>query len=253
MQLRHEAEPAERAAGMRRDGEDMTGVTYEQINYRNECVNTYSLKGIWIHQEGWEDKDLMNSSCLRSEFVTRLQSACSINAFSPNYLLWNNILSFMQYKTTIWDVYQSLKSTLMQHEMTHCAALAYIYLFMNDRFHWPASAGMFHPHRGLATPWFHHPAFLCNKTPAADCAVKWPARITSSKRPLACVIEQLPSCLICHQWGLPLSWFTGMPTCCLTHPVDSIKSFSGEVSGDGENNSHFHGKMVSITACASHG
>lgn len=52
MQLRHEAEPAERAAGMRHDGEDMTGVTYEQINYRNECVNTYSLKGIWIHHEG---------------------------------------------------------------------------------------------------------------------------------------------------------------------------------------------------------
>lgn len=92
---------------------------------------------------------------------------------------------------------------------------------------------------------------LCNKTPAAVWPVKCSTHMTSSKHTLFCVIEQLPPWLICHQWGRPLSWFTRMPTRCLAYPFDSIKRFADEVSGTGQNNSHFHGKMVSITACAS--
>lgn len=46
------------------------------------------------------------------------------------------------------------------------------------------------------------------------------------------VIEQLPPCLIYHQWELPLSQFTGTPACCWT--LTSIKSFSDIVVGDDE-------------------
>ena len=49
---------SERSAGMRLDGWDMIGFAYEQVNYRNGCVNTYSLKGIWRHHEGSPDKGI---------------------------------------------------------------------------------------------------------------------------------------------------------------------------------------------------
>lgn len=49
-----------------------------------------------------------------------------------------------------------------------------------------------------------------------------------------CVIEQLPPRLICCEWRLPLSSFTGVPAHCLTCPFDSIKRFADEVSGAGQ-------------------
>jgi hypothetical protein len=45
-----------------------------------------------------------------------------------------------------------------------------------------------------------------------------------------------------------LSWVTCMPARCLVYPFDSIERVSDEVSCTGQNNSHFHGKLVSI-AC----
>lgn len=49
---------------------------------------------------------------------------------------------------------------------------------------------------------------------------------------LARVIEQLPPCLIYHQWELPLCQFTGTPACCWT--LTSIKRFSDIAGDDGQ-------------------
>lgn len=70
---------------------------------------------------------------------------------------------------------------------------------------------------------------LCNKTPAAERAGKGPGGPHPPPPPPS-VIEQLPPCLIYHQWELPLSQFTGTPACCWT--LTSIKSCSDIGGGD---------------------
>lgn len=73
---------------------------------------------------------------------------------------------------------------------------------------------------------------LCNKTPAAERAGKGPDGPHHPHPHPSPVIEQLPPCLIYHQWELPLSQFTGTPACCWT--LTSIKSFPGSGGGGDE-------------------
>lgn len=54
VQLTQEEE-GERSAGTRRDGQDTTAFTYEGVNYRDGCVDTYSLKGIGRRCKGSRD------------------------------------------------------------------------------------------------------------------------------------------------------------------------------------------------------
>lgn len=85
--------------------------------------------------------------------------------------------------------------------------------------------GLFRPHPGRDFIIITINSSLCNKTPAAE---RWkipPARIPPHPQ----VIEQLPPCLIYHQWELPLSQFTGTPACCWT--LTSIERFS-DIAGD---------------------
>lgn len=64
------------------EGVDVIGFTYERVNYRNECVNTYSLKGIWRHREGSRRQRLvdneftMSSLWLLSTTVVTTQPGC---------------------------------------------------------------------------------------------------------------------------------------------------------------------------------